>query len=145
MPTDLNLELITPDGILLEEPVSQVVAVTEIGEVGILPNHADLKSKLKSAPLRYKNKSGKEQYIAVLGGILEVTKNKVTVITDFAEKSSEINETEAHKAAEIAKTKIQTLNPNTNANVGDRDLLIAEMQLQKELLKLQTAQLAKSN
>ncbi len=142
MATLLNLELITPDGILLEEPVSQVVAITEIGEVGILPNHADLKSKLKSAPLRYKNQAGKEGYVAVLGGILEVTKNKVTVITDFAEKSSEINETEAHKAAEIAKAKIQTLNPD--ANVSDRDLLIAEMQLQKELLKLQTAQMAKS-
>lgn len=138
----LNLELITPDGILLEEPVSQVVAVTEIGEVGILPNHADLKSKLKSAPLRYKNQAGKEDYVAVLGGILEVTKNKVTVITDFAEKSSNINETEAHKAAERAKAEIQT--QSTKANRNDRDLLIAETMLQKELLKLQTAQLAKS-
>ena len=135
----LKLELITTDGVLLEEQVEEIIAMTESGEIGILNNHADLKTKLKPAPLRFKTMDSSEELVAVLGGILEVASNKVTVITEFAEKGQDIDETLAHEAAEKAKAELQTTNPD--AKLSDRDLIIAEMRLQRELVRLQTAQL----
>lgn len=143
MVATLDFELITPDGILIHEPISKVVAHSESGEIGILANHANLKSKLKSAPLRYVDVQGQQNYIAVLGGIIEVKNNKITILTDFAEKGSDINVAEAHKAADKARAEIQTLSPK--ARREDKELLIAETQLQRELLRIQTAQLFSKN
>lgn len=137
----MDLELISPEGILLKNKIKELVAVTETGELGVLYNHADLKSKLVPAPLRYKSENNTEDLVAVLGGIIEVSNNKITIVTDFAEKSTDIDEAQAHKAAEEAKAKIQTLSPD--APVADRDLIMAELGLQKELLRLQTAKLRK--
>ncbi len=137
----LELELITPEGILLKDQVQSLVASTESGEIGILYNHAPLKSTLSKAPVKYTLKDGKQDLVAVLGGILEVANNHITILTDYAEKSTDINEAQAHQAAENAKAAYQTL--NANAPTVDTDLLMAEANLQKELLRLKTAQLRK--
>ncbi len=137
----LEFELITPEGILLKNEIKGLVATTDTGEVGILYNHANFKAKLGKAPVQYTLENGSQDLVAVLGGILEVSNNHVTILTDFAEKSADINETQAHKAAEEAKIKFQTLNPA--ASPTDAELLMAEVNLQKELLRLKTAQLRK--
>lgn len=138
-----EFELITPEGALVKTETNELIALSESGEIGILPNHADLKTKIISAPLRYKNESGKFEIIAVLGGILEVEKNKVIVLTDFAEKATDIDEAEAHKAAELARAELQTHSDNAPKTKEDRNLLIAENKLRRELVRLKAAQLNK--
>jgi F-type H+-transporting ATPase subunit epsilon len=136
-----DFELITPEGILLKDKITELVAVTETGEIGILYNHLELKSKLKSAPMRYKKEDGSEDLVAVLGGIIEVQDNKVSVISEFARLGKDINEAEADDRALKAKAELQLLNPE--ARLSDKDLVIAEARLQKELLLVQTARLQK--
>ena len=136
-----DFELITPEGILLKDRVTELVAHTENGEIGILHNHMALKSKLKSAPLRYKREDGTQDLVAVLGGIIEVQDNKVSVISEFARLGKDINEAEADDRALKAKTELQLLSPS--APVSDKDLAIAEARLQKELLLLQTVRMLK--
>jgi F-type H+-transporting ATPase subunit epsilon len=136
-----DFELITPEGILLKDKITELVAVTESGEIGILYNHLALKSKLKSAPMRYKKEDGSEDLVAVLGGIIEVQDNKVSVISEFARLGKDINEAEADDRALKAKAELQLLNPE--ARLSDKDLVIAEARLQKELLLVQTARLQK--
>jgi F-type H+-transporting ATPase subunit epsilon len=136
-----NFELITPEGILLKDRVTELVAHTENGEIGILHNHMALKSKLNSAPLRYKREDGTQDLVAVLGGIIEVQDNKVSVISEFARLGKDINEAEADDRALKAKTELQLLSPS--APVSDKDLAIAEARLQKELLLLQTVRMLK--
>jgi F-type H+-transporting ATPase subunit epsilon len=136
-----DFELITPEGILLKDKITELVAVTETGEIGILYNHLALKSKLKSAPMRYKKEDGSEDLVAVLGGIIEVQDNKVSVISEFARLGKDINEAEADDRALKAKAELQLLNPE--ARLSDKDLVIAEARLQKELLLVQTARLQK--
>lgn len=137
-----DFELITPEGLLLQEKIQELVANTEAGELGILVNHADLKSKLVPTAIKFKDSEGKIETAAVLGGILEVEKNKVSILTDFAELGKNINEAEANNAAKDAEAKIQMLDPN--AKVTDKELVLTEAKLQKELIKLKAAQLRKS-
>jgi F-type H+-transporting ATPase subunit epsilon len=84
----LDFELITPEGILLENKITELYATTDTGEVGILYNHANFKSKLGKAPVRYTLINGDKESVSVNGGILEVDNNRITILTDLAEKIS---------------------------------------------------------
>ena len=136
-----DFELITPEGVLLQEKIQELVANTEAGEVGILVNHADLKSKLIPTAIKFKNADGSMETAAVIGGILEVEKNKVSILTDFAELGKDIDEAQANDAAKEAEAKLQTLNPK--AKTVDSELVIAEARLQRELIRFKAAKLRK--
>lgn len=131
-----HFELITPSEVLLDLDVNQISAHSTAGEIGILPQHTDLITQLESAPVRYWN--GKEEkFVAVLGGVLEVKNNKVTIISDFAEKEEDIDEAKAHKEAKIAEAELSKVR---KSHPEQREQRLAEARLQKELLKLKTLQ-----
>jgi F-type H+-transporting ATPase subunit epsilon len=137
--SEIQLELVTPEGILVSEKINELTAMTESGEIGILKNHAQLKSKLISAPLKYRSTEDKTDIIAVLGGIIEVTGNKITVLTDFAQRADDIDEAEAQQEADKARAKIQTL--NIDAKNSNPDLILAELNLIKQVIKLEASRL----
>ncbi len=86
----LRLEIVTPEKRILDAEVDSVTVPTATGEAGILPNHASLISALKPGILSYTNK-GTTEKLAVSGGFVEVSNNKVAVLTDSAETASEID------------------------------------------------------
>ncbi len=86
----LNLEIVTPAKKVLSETVDSVTIPTASGEVGILSNHAPLISTLKPGILTV-NKSGSTEKMVISGGFVEVSANKVSVLTDIAEKAEEID------------------------------------------------------
>ena len=103
----LHLKIVTPEKLLVDEEVSQVNAPTEQGEIGILPNHANLMAKVKPGELVIK-RSGKIDSLAIGGGFLQVSDNIVTVMTDLATYATDIDERaveEAKKRAEMALTQ----------------------------------------
>lgn len=138
----LELEITTPEGKLLEAKVTSLVAETEEGEIGILYDHAEMRAKLAHTPVRFKNETGLEDVYAVLGGVIELSNNKITILTSFAEHGANIDEAEAEREAERARAEFQTLNPD--APKQDPQLVLAEAKLQRELLKLKAARLSKS-
>jgi len=87
---DLNLEIVTPEKKVFDETVDSVTVPTATGEVGILPNHAPLISALKSGILAYSHKGATEKLV-VSGGFIEVSSNKVSILTDVAERADEID------------------------------------------------------
>ncbi len=100
----LNLEIVTPERRVFDETVDSVTVPTATGEVGILPNHAPLISSLKSGILSFANKGASEKMV-VSGGFVEVSTNKVSVLTDIAEKADEID-VEAAKVEREAAQKV---------------------------------------
>jgi F-type H+-transporting ATPase subunit epsilon len=103
----LTLKIITPERVLLEQEVDEVSASAVDGAFAILPDHEPLVSALAMDVLKFKVK-GTEEVVAVLGGILEVNNNIVTVLSDAAELGSEIDEARARQAearAEAEKTQ----------------------------------------
>ena len=101
----LKLEIVTPERKVLDESVDSVTVPTASGEAGILPNHAPLISALKPGILSYSNKGATER-LAVSGGFVEVSSNKVSVLTDAAESAAEIDADAARVEREAAEKSL---------------------------------------
>lgn len=98
----LRLEIVTPEHRVLDAEVDSVTVPTASGEVGILSNHASLVSALKPGVLAYAVKGSTER-LAITGGFVEVSGNKVAVLADSAETSADIDVDAARSAKEEAE------------------------------------------
>ena len=127
----IKLEIVTPEKKVLDETVDSVTVPTATGEVGILPNHAPLISALKSGILSYSNKGANERLV-VSGGFVEVSANKVSVLTDIAERADEIDVEAARLEAGDAQKVL------TGAFSGTEE----EFEAEKERLERAQARLA---
>ncbi len=101
----LQLEVVTPDRLVLSEEVDYVGAPGFEGEFGILPNHIPFLSALQVGNLYYKI-NGKAHYVFVAGGFAEVSDNKVTIMAEVAEKAAEIDADRALKAQQRAEQRL---------------------------------------
>lgn len=100
----LHLKVVTPERLLVDEEVNQVNVSTNLGQLGILPHHANLMAKLEPGELIIK-KSGKVDSLAIGDGFIQVSQNTLTVMTDLATYAEDIDEKvveEAKKRAEQA-------------------------------------------
>ncbi len=127
----LKLEIVTPEKRVVDETVDTVTVPTLTGEAGILPKHAPLISALKPGILTFTNK-GVTEKLAVAGGFVEVSSDTVSVMTDTAESSSDIDVEAARtekEAAEKALAAVATGSIEETADVRDR-LELANVRLQ---------------
>ena len=128
---NLQLEIVTPDKVVLKDTVDEVVVPTISGEITILPNHTPLLTRMKEGELIIK-KSQKVLYFAVLGGFLEVQNNNVNILADYAVRAEDIEVAKAKEAEERAKNAMKQ-----KANL--RDFAMAEGELRKAILELKVA------
>ena len=99
----LKLEIVTPERKVIDAEVDSVTVPTLSGEAGIMPQHAPLISALKPGVVTVTTKGNAEK-LAVGTGFGEVSNNRVSVLTDVAEKAGEIDAEKARSdKAEIDK------------------------------------------
>lgn len=116
----------------MKDTVDIVVVPTLNGEVGILPNHIPLFSKI--APGEIKIKKGQtERFITVYGGFLEVQPGKVNILADYAVYSDEIDEQKVLDAKRRAEESMKE-------KKSEADFALAESELRKTILQLKIAQ-----
>src|SRR4051812_4080367 len=101
----LKLEIVTPEKKVFDADVDSVTVPTATGEAGILPNHAPLISALKPGILAYSDKGSVER-LAIGGGFVEVSNNRVSVLTDAAESSADIDPASARSDKEAAEREL---------------------------------------
>lgn len=109
---NLICRILTPEETVFEGEVEMVVAPGKDGEIGILPLHIPLVTVLKVGELRLKLDENRWDYIAIDGGYLEISEDKVTVLADSAVFASKVDveRLEARKKeieAKIANIKEQ--------------------------------------
>jgi F-type H+-transporting ATPase subunit epsilon len=110
----LELEVVTPDREVVRESVAEVQVPGREGYLGILPGHTPLLSELGIGALSYQ-KGGQRVYVAVLGGVVEVLADHVTVLADNAERAEEIDVEKAREALAQAEKKFAGgAEPNTD-------------------------------
>jgi F-type H+-transporting ATPase subunit epsilon len=102
----IELEIVTPTGVVVRESVDEVEAPGVEGHFGVLPGHRPFMSQLRAGELRYR--TGKQNhFVAVHWGFAEVLPYKVTVMVETAELASDIDlqraETAKQRAAERMK------------------------------------------
>jgi F-type H+-transporting ATPase subunit epsilon len=102
----LHLEIVTPERQAYSDEVDAVYCPGIEGELGVLPHHAPLLSTLGIGELRIK-KGTNEEYFAIAGGFLQVRPDKVVVMAELADVSSEIDLEAAEEARREAERAIQ--------------------------------------
>jgi F-type H+-transporting ATPase subunit epsilon len=132
----LELEVVTPDRLVVKEPVDIVMAIGALGEFGILPNHIPFLTTLQPGELRYR-KDGQLEYMAVTGGFAEVSNNKVTILAEAAERAREIDIDRAKRAKERAEKRLAM------AKTEAIDYLRAEAALKRSLVRLSIGEKAR--
>lgn len=125
----LRLEIVTPEAKVYSEDVEMVVVPGAEGELGILPQHVPLLTGLKPGELRV-SKQGKELFLAVGEGFVEVTQESVIVLTDMALEDSQIDEAAAEAEFEKAQETLR------NQRLNDEEIATVEIALEKSLAQL---------
>lgn len=103
----VRLEIVTPEAKTFSDNVDSVVIPGVEGELGVLPMHAPLMTLLEPGELRVM-KNGDETRLAVGEGFVEVTQEKIAVLTDMAVKESEIDESAAEAAIKRAEEAMRS-------------------------------------
>jgi F-type H+-transporting ATPase subunit epsilon len=88
----LDLEILVPDGVVVQTPVAAVQAADASGRFGLLPGHGAFLTLLTPCLLVYRETSGKEQYAAVDGGVLLLEGRQVSVVTREAVVADRLDE-----------------------------------------------------
>ena len=92
----LRLAIVTPTRAFVETDADSVVAPGSEGELGLLPGHAPLLATLKPGVVRYTG-GGRTARVAIGGGLVEVTQERVTVLAPSAEAPEQIDPAEAEQ------------------------------------------------
>lgn len=98
----VRLEIVTPEAKTFSDNVDSVVIPGVEGELGVLPMHAPMMTLLEPGELRVM-KNGEETRLAVGEGFVEITQEKIAVLTDMAVKESDIDEAAAEEAIRRAE------------------------------------------
>ncbi len=128
--TSFRLRIVTPERLLLDEEVEEVIAPGAAGEFGILPDHITFLTALAPGRLIYRA-GGQRHVIAIFGGYAEVVDNVMTVLADGAEPARHIDLEAARRAQQDAEGALATL-----------DVAAPEYVIARRALDQQTARVA---
>jgi F-type H+-transporting ATPase subunit epsilon len=106
MAETLRLEIVTPDGIAYSEDVEMVTLPGVEGEMGILPQHVGLMTQLVPGEMIVR-RGGGELFMAVGEGLVEVTAQRVAILTDMAVAADQIDEAKAEEARRRAEARLR--------------------------------------
>lgn len=127
----MKLKIVTPDRIVVEDEIDALYGRATDGMIGILPHHVPIVTPLEAGVMSYV-KVGKKYPLAVMGGLLSTDGNTVTVLSDAAELSTEIDVVRAQHAKERAEAELHRL--------SDRhDIVVAQQALSRALIRLQAS------
>ena len=131
LPSDLTLELVTPDRSIVRERVDEVRIPGTQGYLGVLPGHTPLLTTLQVGELWFR--VGQEKfYVSVAFGFAEVLPDRVTILAQIAERAEEVDVTRAEEAERRARERLA----KSAVNV---DFERARIALMKSIVRLQVA------
>jgi F-type H+-transporting ATPase subunit epsilon len=130
----MHLEIVTPEKIIYKGDIDEIVVNTADGEIAILPHHVNLFTKILPGELTIKI-GGKEQFLAMTGGFLEISNNKITILADYAVRAEEI---EIEKAIEAQK-RAEAVLKKKEEGISEQDFAAAQGDLRRAILELHVA------
>ena len=124
----LHVDIVAAEGQIFSGEAEAVFVPAIDGELGILPRHAPLLTKLKPGAVRVKLASG-EQAIFVGGGILEVQPKLVTILADSALRAENADEASAVAAQARAQEKLAGAKSEMDTTKAQQELVEAAARL----------------
>ena len=131
LPTHIDLQIVTPERMIVQEQVDEVQIPGSEGYFGVLPGHTPLLASLAVGELWYR-KGTEKTYLSIAFGFAEVLPDRVTILARLAERAEEID----IARAEAARTRAQQ---RVEQPQSDVDYERARVALTKSLTRLQVA------
>src|ERR1051326_1180043 len=130
LPTSIELQIVTPDRLLVREQVDEVEIPGTEGYFGVLPGHTPMLASLAVGEMWYR-KGQEKTYLSLAFGFAEVLPDRVTILAQIAERAEEIDPARAEEAKKRAEVRLQ--------QAKDVDYERARAALQKALTRLQVS------
>jgi len=129
MAETLRLEIVTPQGTVVSEDVLMVTLPAIEGQIGVYPNHVPLVTPIVPGEIQVETEKG-ERFLAVGEGLVEVTRTRVSVITDMAISSEQIDEARVEEARARAAARLEE-------KISDEEVASVNASLARSLAQLQ--------
>ena len=107
MADNFNLELVSPERLLLSEKVIEVVIPATEGEMTVMGNHAPVMTTLKPGVVRVKDVAGKTTSYVVFGGFADVTPESCTLLAESAMSMEELDREKLKKRIDAANAELE--------------------------------------
>jgi len=133
MAMTIHVDIVSAEALVHSGVATMVSAPSVMGEVGIMPRHTPLITKLIPGEVRVRTPEGEEEFYYVSGGILEVQPHVVTVLADTAVRAKDIDEAKALEARERAMLLIKN-------HKSDIDYARVHAELLEAIAQLRTLQ-----
>jgi F-type H+-transporting ATPase subunit epsilon len=130
LPTHIDLQIVTPDRLLVREQVDEVQIPGSEGYLGVLPGHTPLLASLAVGELWYR-KGAEKTYLSIAFGFAEVLPDRVTILARLAERAEDIDVERAEIARKRAEERLTAK--------SDIDYERARIALLKSLTRLQVS------
>jgi F-type H+-transporting ATPase subunit epsilon len=128
MADTLRLEIVTPAGTVYSEDVEMVTLPSIAGQMGILPRHVPLIAQMVPGEMIVR-KDGRDMFVATGEGLIEVTGNRVAILTDLAIPADRIDEAKAEEARQRAEVRLRE-------KLSDEELAAVNASLTRSLVQL---------
>jgi F-type H+-transporting ATPase subunit epsilon len=124
----LILEIVTPAGTVYSDDVELVTLPAVAGQMGVYPLHVPLITQMVPGEMIVR-KDGRDQFIATGEGVIEVTADRVAILTDLAVPADRIDEAKAEEARARAEARLQE-------RLSDEEIAAVNASLARALVQL---------
>lgn len=107
-----ELELVSPEKLLLSRPVEMVIIPAAEGDMGVLPGHVPMIVTLRGGVISVRENGQETERMFVRGGFAEVGPTRVTVLADTAVPVANLSRAEAERLIEVAERDYQAAATN---------------------------------
>ena len=122
----IRVDVVSAEESIFSGEAKFVALPGESGELGILPGHIPLITRIKPGAVRIEKADGGEEFVFVAGGILEVQPHLITVLSDTAIRGHDLDEAKASEARKAAEDLAAILGALSVAPGADRRAVLIE-------------------
>ena len=125
----IHVDVVSAEALIFEGEAKFVALPGENGELGILPRHTPLITRIRPGTVSIEREDGAVEHVFVAGGILEVQPDRVTVLADTAIRGKDLDEAKALEAKRLAEEALANAKSDIDLAKAQSELAVMAAQL----------------
>ena len=125
----IHVDVVSAEESIFSGEARFVALPGEAGELGILPKHTPLITRIKPGSVRIELPNGDEEFVFVAGGILEVQPDRVTVLSDTAIRGKDLDDKKAEEARQAAEEALKNAKSDVDLARAQSELAVMAAQI----------------
>ncbi len=125
----IRVDVVSAEESIFSGEAKFVALPGESGELGILPGHIPLITRIKPGAVRIEKADGGEEFVFVAGGILEVQPHLITVLSDTAIRGHDLDEAKASDARKVAEEAVKNAKSDIDLAKATSELAVMAAQI----------------